>query len=149
MMDYINNYDLPALDETIRPIQDDTDIENALYKAFLDNVSEKGFDNVTFKAATVFDRKGYATMIELGKPKNPYYSRDSDTIIIQMSVAVEIGDRHRKSVEGVDYDLTKIREDKELAEKQQKLAEKQQKLDEAREAFEKAQQDLEDAQRSI
>lgn len=142
MMDYLNNYDLPALDETIRPIQNDTDIENSLYEAFLDNVSEKGFDNVTFKAATVFDRKGYATMIELGKPKNPSYSRDSDTIIIQMSVAVEIGDRHRKSVEGVDYDLTKIREDKELAEKQQKL-------DEAREAFEKAQQDLEDAQRSI
>lgn len=142
MMDYINNYDLPALDETIRPIQDDTDIENALYKAFLDNVREKGFDNVTFKAATVFDRKGYASMIELGKPKNPTYSRDSDTIIIQMSVAVEIGDRQRKSVEGVDYDLTKIRED-------EKIAEKQQKLDEARLAFEQAQQDLEDAQRSI
>lgn len=142
MMDYINNYDLPALDETIHPIQDDTDIENTLYKAFLDNVREKGFDNVTFKAATVFDRKGYASMIELGKPKNPTYSRDSDTIIIQMSVAVEIGDRQRKSVEGVDYDLTKIRED-------EKIAEKQQKLDEARLAFEQAQQDLEDAQRSI
>lgn len=144
MMDFyeMTNDNLPSLEDHINAIENNTVIEQQLHKNVMAHIEENGYDNVTFKAATVYDRKGWATSSEIGKPKNPAYSRDNDSFIIQLSVRVSPGDAVYDKMKSLDGYMTKLNDEKALAEKQAKL-------DEARSAFEKAQQELEEAEEAI
>lgn len=138
----MTNDNLPALEDNINTIENNTTIEHQIHNNLINHIEENGYDNVTFKAATVYNRKNEANFTEIGKPKNHLYSSDNDAFIIQVSVRVEPGDMVYDKMKSLDRYMSKVREDKELVKKQKRV-------DEARIAFEKAQQELEDAQRSI
>lgn len=96
-------------------------IEQQLHKNVISHIEENGYDNVTFKTANVYDCKGWATFSEIGKPKNPAYSRDNDSFIIQLSVRVSPGDEVYDKMKSLDRYMTKKREEKELTESRQIL----------------------------
>lgn len=129
---------MPALDDTVAQIPNETDIKNAVYEAFLDKVSEDGFDSLTIKAATVFNRKGYANMIGLGQARNPGYSHKDDSVLVQMSVMIDPDNNSFKDMMKIDKKLDESRREATLAEKQKRLDEAKAALEKAEIAFEEA-----------
>lgn len=137
--DYVENDNLPELDESanLKGLSKDY-----VLQSFLDMCKNQGLDDVTVRAAAVYDRKGYATKRPLGNPLNPSYASEYDPYIVQVAVLIEPDNENYDVLNSVDNSIGNSK-------KMEELAEKKRKLDEARLAFEQAQQDLEDAQRSI
>lgn len=134
--DYVENDNLPELDESanLRGLSKDY-----VLQSFLGMCKNQGLDDVTVRAAAVYDRKGYATKRPLGNPLNPSYASEYDPYLVQVTVMIDPDNENYDVLKSVDNSIGNSK-------KMEELAEKKRKLDEARLAFEQAQREFDESQ---
>lgn len=140
-MNFYETKNVPSFIDNVDAVQDE-DVMIDVYKAAMKTIEQNGVCNTTVRVATMYDRKGYTTFTETGKPRNPGYSNEDDAFVVQLSVMIQSFDEGFHDMLNVEQDLKEIRENKVLAEKKQRL-------DEARLAFEKAQNEFENAKNAL